>query len=131
METSLSNLDLKTLIQQKEEVITYLKKIPEDKDKIIKLYEEKIKDLEIKLVKFTKNNKDYITKEGENNFTPGNQDLYYFSKFNIQKRIPLIKIEPNNGRIYTMKKLNDDRIACAFSSGNIIIFSKEKYEKEI
>lgn len=30
-----------------------------------------------------------------------------------------------------MIKLNDDRIACGFSNPNIIIFSKEKYEKEI
>ena len=28
-------------------------------------------------------------------------------------------------------KLNDDRIACGFSNGNIIVFIKEKYEKEI
>ena len=30
-----------------------------------------------------------------------------------------------------MKKLNDWRIVCGFSNGNIIIFSQEKYEKEI
>jgi hypothetical protein len=53
------------------------------------------------------------------------------TNFNIQKKIQLQKVEPNNGAIYTMKKLNDDRIACGFSNGNIIIFSKEKYEKEI
>ena len=53
------------------------------------------------------------------------------TNFNIQKKIQLQKVEPNNGAIYTMKKLNDDRIACGFSNGNIIIFSKEKYGKEI
>jgi len=131
MEAPLSNLDLKNLLEQKEETITYLKQLLKDKDKIIKLYEEKIKDLEIRLEKFIKINPEFITKEEKTAITPGNNTLYDFSKFDVQKRIPLMKVEPNNGAIYTMKKLNDDRIACGFSNGNIIVFSKEKYEKEI
>lgn len=124
-------LDLKTLLKQKDEIISYLKLLLNDKDKIIKLYEEKIKDLEMKLEKFSKINKEFMAKEEKNTVTPGNNYLNDFSEFNIQKKIPLIKVEPNNGCIYTMKKLNDDRIACGFSNGNIIVFSKEKYEKEI
>ena len=131
MEAPLSNLDLQNLLEQKEETITYLKQLLKDKDKIIKLYEEKIKDLEIRLEKFTKINPEFITKEEKTAITPVNNTLYDFSKFNVQNRIPLMKVEPNNGAIYTMKKLNDDRIACRFSNGNIIVFSKEKYEKEI
>ena len=45
--------------------------------------------------------------------------------------MPILKVEPKNGYIYTIEKLNDDRIGYGFSNGNIIVFSKEKYEKEI
>ena len=72
-----------------------------------------------------------ISESQKDKATPNYNDLYNFSLFNIQERIPLIKIEPNNGSIFSMKKLNDNRIDCGFSNGNIIIFIKEKYEKKI
>lgn len=55
-----------------------------DIDKIIKLYEEKIKDLEMKLEKLSKPNQEFINKEERNTITPGNNSLYDFSEFNIQ-----------------------------------------------
>ena len=133
MEAPLSNIDMLSVLKQQNQTIMVYQKLCEEKDKRISLLEEKIKNLEIELEKYKKNQNQNIisdTKGDKTTSTPFDC-AYDFSKFNIQERIPIIKIEPKNGCIYTMKKLNDERIACGFSNGNIIIFSKEKYEKEI
>ena len=124
-------MEPKIELEQYIKEISYLKMLLKDKDKIIKLYEEKIKELENKLEKISKINQELLRKVENNMTTPFIYGLYDFSSFNIQNKIPIIKVEPKNNCIFTMKKLNDERVACGFSNGNIIIFSKIKFEKEI
>lgn len=132
MEAPILNTDFQSLIKQQNQTIMVYQKLCEEKDKRINLLEERIKNLENELEITKKNQSQNITSKKDEKATSTPNDIIYdFSKFNIQERIPLIKIEPNNGHIFTMKKLNDGRIACGFSNANIIIFSKEKYEKEI
>ena len=130
MEAKTQLVNYQTLLNQKDETIIALKQLINEKDNIIMMYKEKIKDLEIKLEQY--GNKETNPKGKDVSIhIPINNITYNFSKINFQERIPLMKIEPNSGAIYTIKKLSDDRIACGFSNGNIIIFSKEKYKKEI
>ena len=53
------------------------------------------------------------------------------TNFNIQKKIQLQKVEPNNGAIYTMKKLNDDRIACGLVMEILLSLVKKNMKKKL
>ena len=126
METPTSTNDIQSLLNQQSQTIKVYQQLCDEKDKRIILLEEKIKHLENELEIYIKNNKKESNSLEDNSTPAPNNLLYDFSKFNIEERNPLMKIEPKNGYIFTMIKLDDERIACGFINGNIIIFGKKK-----
>lgn len=81
-------MEPKIELEQYIKEISYLKMLLKDKDKIIKLYEEKIKELENKLEKISKINQELLRKVENNITTPFFYGLYDFSSFNIKTKFP-------------------------------------------
>ena len=96
MEAPTSINEIQYLLNHQSQTIKVYQQLCNEKDKIIILLEEKIKNLEKEREIYKKNYKKESNSFENNSTLTQNNHLYDYSNFNIQERIPLIKIEPNS-----------------------------------